>query len=120
MLPSLFAPLERLLLGTALLPQRWLAVLGGTAAEAGSSGKKERLVELRAQLRERSWQSDVEPARSLMPTSLEPLLCRVHFADRIGGGGLPSELRLDRTYEELAGCIDLVTKGDQEIGRAHV
>ena len=66
LLPSLFAPLERLLLGTALLPQRWLAVLGGTAAEAGSSGKKERLVELRAQLRERSWQSDVEPARSLM------------------------------------------------------
>lgn len=116
LLPTVFAPLERLLLGTALLPQRWLAWVGGTVAEAGSSGARDRLVELRGQLRERSWQADVEPGRSRMPASLEPLLCRVHGAERLGGGSMPSELRLDRTYEELAGCTDLVTKGDQLLG----
>jgi hypothetical protein len=119
LLPALFAPVERLLLGVACLPQRWLAALGGRIAAAGDDAaaqRASRCVALRARLRARCWEHDVEPGRALVPMALEPLLCRVLTAGGTGGGGLPSELRLDRSYRELAGCADLVTKGDQLLG----
>jgi hypothetical protein len=124
LLPALFAPAERLLLGVACLPQRWLAALGGgVAVAAGDEAAAQcaarcaaQCASLRARLRARCWEHDVEPGRALAPAALEPLLCRVLTATGTGGGGLPSELQLDRSYRELAGCADFVTKGDQLLG----
>jgi hypothetical protein len=116
LLPTVFAPAERLLLGVACLPQRWLAALGGEVAAAAGDDLAARCTAQRAWLRARCWEHDVEPGRALVPAALEPLLCRVQAAGGTGGGGMPSELRLDRSYRELAGCADIVTKGDQLLG----
>lgn len=116
LMPTLFAPVERTLLGVAMLPQRWLAWFSAPPVTAAASALQTQCASLRVSLAERSWQHDVAPGKTVMPKSLEPLRCSVLRSQRIGGGGLPSELQLDRTYEELAGCIDLVTKGSELIG----
>ena len=116
LLPELLRPVERLLLGIACLPQRFLSHAGGQPALAAEPHARARLLELRRGLWQRSREHDVERARPLLAAGLEPLPCRVRQAQRRGGHGQPCELVLDRSYEELAGCSDLVTCGDVLLG----
>ena len=116
LLPEVLRPVERFLLGVACLPQRALSVLGGAPAYALPREHLARLAQLESELRRRSTQNDVERVRPLMPAALEPMACAVLTASRRGGGGVPCELLLDRTYQDLAGCADLVTCGDVLLG----
>ena len=118
LLPELLRPVERGLLGLACLPQRAWSVLGGSPAVAGEREvvQRARLLALEESLRERSAAHDIESARNLMPSALEPIACSVLAAERRGGGGMPCELLLDRSYRDLAGCADLVTRGDELLG----
>lgn len=116
LVPDLLRPVERALLGLACLPQRAFAVVSGTPAEAIEKDLGAQLASLAQDLERRSFADDVERARAFLPPVLEPLPCRVVEASREGGGGLPCELRLDRSYLDLAGCVDLVTCGDSLLG----
>jgi hypothetical protein len=107
---------ERLLLGVACLPQRFVAHAGGQPALAAEAHRRDQLLQLQQDLLERSRMHDVDTARALMPAGLEPLLCRVRAVQWRGGGGVPCELLLDHSYAELAGCVGLVTSGDQLLG----
>ncbi len=115
LLPELLRPVERLLLGIACLPQRFIAHASGEpvlAAEAAATA----LHALQEGLDRRSRGHDVDRGRALLPPGLEPLSCRVRAVLRRGGGGVPCELQLDRSYQDLAGCVDLVTCGDVLLG----
>lgn len=116
LLPEVLRPVERFLLGVACLPQRALSVLSAAPAYAVGREQRARLQQLEADLRARSTADDVLPARALLPTALDGMVCAVFRASRRGGGGLPCELLLDRTYQDLAGCADLVTCGDVLLG----
>lgn len=116
LLPVVFRPLERFLLGVACLPQHVVTSWLGEPALAAASDAHAGLDALRRTLAARRWDTDVAPALPAMPDALEPLVCRVLTVDRLGGGGLPCELRLDRTYAELGGCADFVTKGERLLG----
>lgn len=116
LLPAVFRPVERLLLGLACLPQQALALLTSAPAFAAALDESPRLAALRVDLEQRQWQADVADALDVMPRALEPLVCRVVRIDRLGGGGLPCEVLLDRSYAEVGGCADFVTKGEQLIG----
>jgi hypothetical protein len=114
--PWPFRPIERLLLGCCALPQRVWAALAGEAAFAADGEAQARVRGLCADLRERVSAADIGPARALVPSTHEPLVCATVRGERIGGGGRPCELLLDRTYEELALALPLVTKGDVLLG----
>jgi len=58
----------------------------------------------------------VRGARALLPVASEPVACSVLAVGRRGGGGQPSELRLDHSYAELDGCREFVTKGTALLG----
>jgi hypothetical protein len=115
-MPEVLRPVERLLLGFACLPQRAFMLVLGEPAMAASLPHREQLRALESALRQRSGEHDVELARGIMPDALEPVVCAVLSCSRRGGGGWPCELRLDRSYDELAGCADLVTCGDELLG----
>ncbi|MGE3175311.1 MAG: hypothetical protein AB7O97_21990 [Planctomycetota bacterium] len=116
LLPELLRPVERLLLGVACLPQRFMAHAGGQPALAATAHRRDQLLQLQRGLQDRSRAHDLERGRELLPPALEPLLCRVRAVDGRGGAGVPCELVLDRSYDELAGCVDLVTCGDTLLG----
>ncbi len=118
LLPELLRPFERTLLGVACLPQRAWSVLSGTPAHASDRVERQRLrlAELEQGLRQRSAVHDIERARSRMHEALEPVACAVLAAERRGGGGMPCELLLDRSYRDLAGCADAVTCGETLLG----
>lgn len=115
-LPTVFAPVERLLVGAASLVPRALGVWSGTPVAAAEPDVRERLRELGAELDARIRQADLESGSADLGRAQEPLLCGVVASERRGGGGQPSELRLDRTYAELAGCSEFVTKGQVLVG----
>ena len=114
--PAVFDPVGRLLLGLACLPHQWVSHAGGQPTLAADGNTADQLLELSGALRQRAWRSDVEAGREFLPKTMEPLLCRVVAVQRRGGGGVPCELLLDRSYAELSGCADLVTSGDQLLG----
>jgi hypothetical protein len=90
----------------------------GTPALASDRVERQRmrLFELEQGLRVRSASHDVERGRDRMHSALDPVACAVLSAERRGGGGMPCELRLDRSYRDLAGCADVVTCGDALLG----
>ncbi|MBL9078078.1 MAG: hypothetical protein JNL08_11275 [Planctomycetes bacterium] len=120
-LPTVFAPLERWLVGAACVLPRTIASWWGQPAHASAPVAADRaLRERAADLEARTRYADVSGARSVFPGSYEPVRCAVRQVvmdqSRRAGGGVPAELRLDRTYAELAGASDLVTKGVALIG----
>ncbi len=123
--PSVFAPIERFLVGAASLVPRTIGAWSGTPVAAAEPAALERLRELSADLDRRVRSFDFDGAPPELLRDYEPVLCGVVASERRGGGGQPSELRLDRTYAELAGCSEFVTKGPvllgflQTAGRGH-
>lgn len=115
-LPTLFAPLERLLVGAATAAPRFASMWLGQPALAADRGDLERVEQLRADLRRRVERQDFAAEGLLMPAGAEKVLCGVLSASRRGGGGRLSELLLDHSYAELAGCDPVVIKGDQLLG----
>ncbi|MCB9879655.1 MAG: hypothetical protein H6835_18835 [Planctomycetes bacterium] len=115
-LPRLFAPLERVLVGAACSVPRCTATWFGEPAVAADRSDLRRIEELGERLLRRVGEHDLTGAGDAMPLGDQPLMCRVLSVDRRGGGGLPSELRLDRSYAELYGCRELVTKGGALLG----
>lgn len=115
-LPSLFAPAERLVLGAAALPQRWVGAVGGSPVQAAEPEVERRLAELRADLRARTEKHDIGAGAAFMPADWRPVHCAVLATNGRGGGGEPDELLLDHSYAELAGCSKFLTKGDVLLG----
>ncbi|MEO6595726.1 MAG: hypothetical protein ABIP94_13325 [Planctomycetota bacterium] len=118
-LPSVFAPLERWFVGSACLVPRMVARITGAPAAAAKPRELARLRQLGDDLRRRVRLHDEAGARAVFGARLEPVFCAVLEAReeaRRGGGGQPCELRLDRSYADLAGCSEFVTKGPALIG----
>ena len=118
-LPTVFAPLERVLLGATCLLPRLGGAFSGTPAVAAVRGA-ERIEELSEELGGRLRRQDIDGGRALLPARFEPVFCTVREAltDRRsrGGAGLPAVLRLEETHAELADCAAFVTKGDALLG----
>ena len=115
-LPRVFAPIERLLVGTMCLVPRICSVVFGQQAMAANRAAINRIGELGRSLAERIEFEDLPGTHVDLPLQSEPVFCSVLAVGRRGGAGQPSELRLDRSYAELAGCLELVTKGDALLG----
>lgn len=113
--PALFAPVERWLLGLACLPLRVLAHRSEVHAAADADAAL-RIQALGDELLQRVAARDRDGAGALFPAHAVPVHCAVAAAGRPGGGGVPAELRLSRSYAELADCGPLVTKGDALLG----
>ncbi len=115
-LPTIFAPLERILVGGVCVVVRGVASLAGTPAEAASSDNAAES-QLRQSLAARVHARALPDPAAAWITGLEPVHCAVvDVGKRLGGGGAPCELLLDHTYAELAGCRQLVTKGGALVG----
>lgn len=115
-LPSLFAPAERVLVGAAALVPRTVGAWCGEPAAAADRGAEAALAELRRDLDARVQVHDVGGAAAYVPAGFTSLVCTVVAAEGRGGGGRPSQLRLDRTYRELEGFADFATKGPALVG----
>jgi len=115
-LPAAGAPLERFAVGAACGVARVMTSLCGEPAAAGSSPARARLAELAADLHRRVVASDVALPEPNASPYRQPVHCAVVGIARRGGGGELAELRLDRSYDELAGCAPIVTKGDALVG----
>lgn len=115
-LPALFAPVERLLVGAACVGGRLWASVAGEPAQAASVEAEQRLGELAAELFARVRRHGESGAGQAWRGGREAVHCAVVATSRRGGGGEASELRLDHTYAELAGCGVLVTKGEALVG----
>lgn len=119
-LPPVFAPLERWLVGATCLLPRTVARWSGDPAVAAATDVRKRREEIGEELAARTRLYDVAGARSLVSGEFEPVLCAVTevLSDvaRRGGASQPAEVRLDRSYAELAGCAEIVTKGDALLG----
>ena len=115
-LPSVFAPLERLLVGGAcLVPRMWSACFGSPALAAGEEQRLQ-LMRLADELQRRVVRHDTEGARLRGGDRDLPVHCAVIAGGKRGGAGAPCELQLDHSYAELADCGELVTKGDALVG----
>ena len=115
-LPALFAPLERWLVGSATAVPRLASLWFGQPALAADRAALSRIDELGDQLRARVARHDFAAEGVAMPVGSEKVLCGVLSASRRGGGGRASELLLDHSYDELAGCAPVVTKAGALIG----
>ena len=115
-LPRVFAPLERWLVGSACFVPRLGSAWMGEPAMAANRDDLARIDQLSADLREGVRRSDFAGAGITMPVDDKKILCGVLSIGLRGGGGEPSELLLDHTYEELAGCREIVTKGPALLG----
>lgn len=115
-LPPIVAPAERVLVGVAALLPRLVGSWAGTPAAAAEPAVLERLAALRADLDAAVQHHDVYGAQRLLPGHWRPVVSAVVATERVGGAGQPSVVRLDRTYGELAGCSEFVTKGDALLG----
>lgn len=117
-LPRFAEPFERWAIGAACLIPRAVAALAGEPAAASSPAARARLRELGDELRRRVAASDlgVGGAAERLQRGHEAVHCAVLGASRRGGAGEFAELRLDRSYAELQGCSELVTKGEALVG----
>lgn len=115
-LPRVFAPLERWLVGSACIVPRVASSWFGEPALAADRESLSRIRELGAELQQRVQRHDFAGSGVSMPVDDERILCGVLSVGRRGGAGQPSELRLDHTYAELAGCREIVTKGGVLLG----
>ncbi len=114
--PAAFAPVERALLGGAALVSRFVAGVAGAPVAAGAESASP-AARLAAALQDRLHQHLAARAPAALASSAMPLPCTVvAIGGRGGGGGEPCELRLDRTYAELADCAPTITQGDRLIG----
>lgn len=117
-LPGFAAGLERWAIGAACLVPRAIAAVAGQPVAAASAAVREHLLELRDELNRRVAASDLGvggPAERLQ-RGRQAVHCAVLAVSRRGGAGEFAELRLDRSYAELQGCEDLVTKGEALVG----
>lgn len=115
-LPRVFAPLERWMVGSACFVPRLGSRWFGEPAMAANRDNLARIGELTDELEARVQRHDFAGAGVTMPVDDEKLLCGVLSIARRGGAGEPSELLLDHTYAELAGCREIVTKGNALLG----
>ena len=115
-LPQVFAPIERWMVGSACLVPRVASACFGEPALAAEREALARIQELGEQLDSRVRQRDFAGAGVSMSAGDQKLLCGVLSVGLRGGGGEPSELLLDHTYRELAGCREIVTKGGALLG----
>jgi hypothetical protein len=116
-LPGVFAPVERLLVGALCLVPRTLGAWSGSPVEAAAEPRLlAQLRALTADLHARVRSHDLDVGAVELLRDFEPVLCGVVASERRGGGGQPSELRLDHTYVELAGCSEFITKGNLLLG----
>lgn len=115
-LPRVFAPLERWMVGSACFVPRVGSAWMGEPAMAANREELALIDDLGADLRARVERNDFAGAGITMPAGDESILCGVLSVGRRGGGGEPSELLLDHTYAELAGCREIVTKGSVLLG----
>jgi hypothetical protein len=115
-IPAPFAPVERALLGGAALVGRFVAGLVGTPVAANTTpaaAAAQRVAALHARLDRHG----AAGAPAGLVARFDPAPCTVVVVGgRGGGGGEPCELRLDRTYAELADCLPIVTQGDRYLG----
>jgi hypothetical protein len=115
-LPTVFRPLERVLVGFACQAPRlvssWLGQPVAAATAAAATGPAA-AVELTARVQAHA----IAGARAVLPSSLRPRVAAVvAVGRRLGGGGRPCELLLDLSYAELAAAAPWVTKGDVLLG----
>lgn len=115
-LPRVFAPLERWLVGSACFVPRVGSAWLGEPAMAANREELALIGELSDELLDRVKRNDCAGAGITMPVGDTSILCGVLSVGRRGGGGEPSELLLDYTYAELAGCREIVTKGPVLLG----
>jgi len=115
-LPRVFAPIERWTVGSACLVPRVASAWFGSPALAADRESLAQINELSTNLLKRVEQHDFAGAGASMSAGDRQLRCGVLSIGRRGGAGLPSELLLDHTYRELAGCREIVTKGDVLLG----
>lgn len=114
--PAAFAPAERALLGGAALVSRFVAGLVGAPVAAGAVNAASAASMAKA-LQARLDQHGAARAPAALAARYAPVSCTVvSVGGRGGGGGEPCELRLDRTYAELADCLPVVTQGDRYLG----
>ncbi|MFT4511801.1 MAG: hypothetical protein ACI89X_002231 [Planctomycetota bacterium] len=115
-LPRVFAPLERWLVGSACFVPRVGSAWMGEPAMAANREELALIGALSDQLYARVEKNDFAGAGITIPVGDTSILCGVLSVGRRGGGGEPSELLLDHTYAELAGCSEIVTKGSVLLG----
>lgn len=115
-LPRLFQPLERWLVGSATFVPRLASTWFGHPATAASRADLARIQALGDELDRRVKRRAFAAQGLLVPAGAQKVLCGVVSVGRRGGGGAPSELLLDHSYQELAGCEAFVTRGDQLVG----
>ena len=116
-LPAVFAPIERVLVGASCAVGRlWTGWIAAPARDA-SPGATRRFQQLALELEQRLAAHAAAGAPPDWTAGLEPIGCAVvGVGRRGGGGGAPSELRLDHSHAELADCRVVVTKGDAFVG----
>jgi hypothetical protein len=115
-LPSVFTPVERWAVGAACLVPRVASSWLGEPVLASDANLRANLEHLNMDLVRRIEADELLGARAMMPVGLEPELCGVSALQRRGGGGEPAEVVLERSYRELDGCSELVTKGSALVG----
>jgi hypothetical protein len=116
-LPAAFQPVERILVGAVARVSRtaasWLGAPVGAAPTAASAMR----VAATADVLRRVGAQAIGGAPRELALQHGPVRCRVvAVGGRGGGGGAPCELRLDRTYAELADCLPFLTQGESFIG----
>lgn len=115
-LPGVFAPVERVCVGSVCMVGRVLASLAGDPAQAASAEARGRLADLAATLDLRVRRHELRGVPADWTRGLAPVHCAVVGVSRRGGGEELCELLLDHSHAELAGCRPLVTKGDALVG----
>lgn len=115
--PAFGRPVENVLLGAASAwPERLLGWLATPVEAAVDTATATRLAELEAELVQRQAAADFDGAPLPWLEGCTPVPCQVVGVERIGGGGEPCELRLDRSCGELAEALPYVTKGPRLVG----
>jgi hypothetical protein len=115
--PAFGRPVEDVLLGAARVwPERLLGWLAAPVEAAVDAATADRLAELEAELVQRVAAADFAGAPLAWLEGCTPVPCHVVAVERLGGGGEPCELRLDRSWEDLAGALPYVTKGPRLVG----
>lgn len=118
-LPTVFAPLERLLVGASCLVPRVWAGAFGSPAQAAATDERQALAGLQASLRTRVEAADGDALQARFGREHAAVHCAVLAAQGSGRRSsrtTPVELVLDRSYAELADCEPFVTKGETLVG----
>lgn len=114
-LPSVTEPAEKALLGAVGLPLKFYAQLRPSVVAAAGS-RAGQVAALQESLHQRLRSELVRGAEGLVAPGLRPEVVSVVVRRRPGGSGLPSELVLGRSFEELASCAAFVTSADALVG----